>query len=262
MNLKLERPICFFDLETTGVSVSESRVVSISVIKLFPDGTTEGKSILVNPTIPIPKVASEIHLITNEMVIEAPSFRNISKGVLSFFEGCDIAGYNSNNFDVPILSEEFLRCGIDFPNPETRCIDVFNIFKKKEGRDLKSAVKFYCGKELEDAHSSDADTIACKDVFLAQLEKYEDLKNMTVDELVTLSKMDNRVDFAGHIIKDADGDLAYNFGKSKGEKMKNNTGFGNWMLNQAFVTEQTKKIVRKELAKIINSSSNNLELNL
>jgi DNA polymerase-3 subunit epsilon len=128
---------------------------------------------------------------------------------------------------------------------------VFNIFKKKETRDLKAAVKFYCNRELEDAHNSDADTIACKDVFLAQLERYEEVQDKTVDEIMNFSKMDNRVDFAGKIVVDADGDYIYNFGKSKGNKVKNDTGFGEWMLKQSFITKNTKSVVRKILADLL-----------
>ena len=251
MKIKLERPICFFDLETTGVDVANDRIVSVSVLKLNPDGTMDGKSMVINPTIQIKEEATAVHGISNEMVKDKPTFRQISKALYGFFQGCDIAGYNSDTFDIPMLYEEFSRCDIEYPTPDVKNIDVFNIFKKKETRDLKAAVKFYCNRELEDAHNSDADTIACKDVFLAQLERYEKVQDKTVDEIMNFSKMDNRVDFAGKIVVDADGDYIYNFGKSKGNKVKNDTGFGEWMLKQSFITKNTKSVVRKILADLL-----------
>jgi len=253
MKIKLERPICFFDLETTDKDISVARIVSISVLKYNPDGTMTGKSMLINPTVKIRDEAIAIHKITNEMVQEegVPTFKQISKALHGFFKGCDIAGYNSNSFDIPILYEEFSRCDIEYPTPDVRTIDVYNIFRKKESRDLKAATKFYCGRELEDAHNSDADTIACKDIFIAQLERYEDLTDKTVDEIMEFSKFDNRVDFAGKIVIDKDGDYIYNFGKSFGNKIKNDKGFGEWMLNQSFLTKNTKSVVRKILADLM-----------
>jgi DNA polymerase III subunit epsilon len=255
MKIKLEKPICFFDIESSGLSISEDKIVSISVLKLHPDGTMEGKSMLINPTIPIKEEATLVHGITNEMVKDHPTFKQISKALHAFFKDCDIAGYNSDSFDIPILYEEFSRCDIEYPTPDVKNIDVFNIFKKKETRDLKAATMFYCNRELEDAHSSDADTIACKDIFLAQLERYDDLTDKTVDEIMKFSKMDNRVDFAGKIIIDNDGDYVYNFGKSKGNKIKNDTGFGEWMLKQTFITKNTKSVVNKILADILMNKS-------
>jgi len=257
MNIKLERPICFFDLETTDKDISVARIVSLSVLKLHPDGTEEGKSMLLNPTVPIKQEATDVHGISNDDVKDSPTFQNISKSLYKFLKDCDLAGYNSDGFDIPILYEEFSRCDIEYPTPDVKSIDVFNIFKKKETRDLKAATKFYCNRDLEDAHSSDADTIACKDVFLAQLERYEDLKGKTVDEIMSFSKMDNRVDFAGKIIIDDDGDYAYNFGKSKGNKIKNDTGFGEWMLKQTFLTKNTKSVVRKILEELLMGNANN-----
>jgi len=251
MKIKLERPICFFDLETTGVDVANDRIVSISVLKLNPDESMDGKSMIINPTIPIKEEAAAVHGITNEMVKDKPTFKQISKALYGFFQGCDIAGYNSNTFDIPLLYEEFSRCDIEYPTPDVKNIDVFNIFKKKESRDLKAATMFYCNRELEDAHSSDADTIACKDIFLAQLERYDEIQDKTVDEIMNFSKMDNRVDFAGKIIVDDDGDYVYNFGKSKGNKMRNDTGFGEWMLKQTFITKNTKSVVRKILEDLL-----------
>lgn len=255
MKLKLERPICFYDLETTGLIVSSSRIVSISVLRLNTDGSTEGKSTLVNPTIPIPKEASDVHGITNDMVQAEgiPTFKQIAKSLYKFFEGCDIAGYNNNNYDNAILYEEFLRCGIEYPTADIKSVDVLNIFKKMESRTLSYAYKFYCGKELEDAHSSQSDTIACKEIFLAQVEKYPELMDKNIEFYRDFSKVDDRVDFAGKIVRDAEGNLRYNFGtKQKGMKISEDTGFGEWMLKQSFITENTKNVVRFELNRLIN----------
>jgi DNA polymerase III subunit epsilon len=251
MNIKLERPICFFDVESTGLDVANDRIVSISILKMFLNGETEGKSTLVNPTIKIKQDAIDIHGISDDDVKNAPTFKQISRALYDFFKDCDIAGYNSNNFDIPMLCEEFLRCGIEYPTLDVKYIDVFNIFKKKESRDLKAALKFYCQTELENAHSSDSDTIACKNIFLAQIEMYDDLKDKTIEELMLFSKNDNRVDFSGKIILDNEGDYAYNFGKSKGNKIKNDKGFGEWMLKQSFFSKNTKATVKKILNELI-----------
>lgn len=256
MALKLDRPICFFDTETTGVNVAKDRIVSISVLKLFPNGSTEGRSTLINPNVPIPKAASDVHGITDEMVQAEgiPTFKQISKAMYAFFKDCDIAGYNSNQFDNPILYEEFLRCSIEFPTPDIRSIDVINIFKKMETRTLSYAYNFYCGKTLEDAHSSEADTVACKEIFLAQIEKYPELIDKDVEFYEKFSKMDSRVDFAGKIIKDDEGNLRYGFGKAKDKKISEDTGFGEWMLKQDFITENTKSVVRHELQNIFEKN--------
>ncbi len=252
MRLKLSRPLSFFDLETTGVNVSTDRIVSISVLKLNPDGSTDGKSTLVNPTIPIPIGATEIHGITDEMVKDKPTFKQISKGIYKFFEGCDIAGYNSNNYDNPMLYEEFLRCGIEYPTADVKSVDVLNIFKKMETRTLSYAYNFYCGKNLDSAHDSKYDTLACKEIFLAQVEKYPELLDKDIDFYRDFSKVDDRVDFAGKIVRDAEENLRYNFGKANGKKISEDTGFGEWMLKQTFLTENTKNIVRNELNRLIN----------
>jgi DNA polymerase-3 subunit epsilon len=252
MGLKLSRPICFYDLETTGINVSSDRIVSISVLKMNVDGSTEGKSTLVNPTILIPKAASDVHGILDEHVAEMPTFKQISKALYGFFKDSDIAGYNNNNFDNALLYEEFLRCGIEYPTPDVKSVDVINIFKKMESRTLSYAYKFYCGKDLDDAHTSESDTAACREIFLAQIEKYPELLDKEVDFYCEFSKVDNRVDFAGKIVKDEKGDLRYNFGKAKDKKISEDTGFGEWMLKQNFITENTKNVVRFELNRLIN----------
>lgn len=252
MRIKLDRPLSFYDLETTGTKVSTDRIVSISVLKLNPDGSTEGKSMYINPTIPIPKAASDVHGITDDMVKDAPTFKQVSKGIYKFFEGCDIAGYNSNNFDNALLYEEFLRCGIEYPTADVKSVDVLNIFKKMETRTLSYAYKFYCGKDLDSAHDSKHDTLACKEIFLAQVEKYPELLDKEIDFYRDFSKVDDRVDFAGQIVRDAEGNLRYNFGKANGKKISEDTGFGEWMLKQTFITEKTKNVVRYELNRLIN----------
>lgn len=255
MRLKLDRPLSFFDTETTGVNVGSDRIVSISVLKLNPDGSTDGKSTFINPMMPIPVEATAVHGITDEMVKDAPTFKQISKSLYKFFEGCDIAGYNNNNFDNAILYEEFLRCGIEYPTPDVKSVDVINIFKKMETRTLSYAYKFYCGKEMEDAHSSKADTVACKEIFLAQIEKYPELMDKDVAFYSDFSRVDNRVDHAGKIVRDEQGRLRYNFGtKQKGMLISEDTGFAEWMLKQPFLTENTKNVVRFELNRLQNGN--------
>ncbi len=249
----LTKPLCFFDLETTGRDIATARIVSISVIKINPDGSTEGKSTMVNPLVPIAKEAMEVHGITEEMVRDKPTFRQISKAIYAFLKDCDLGGYNCITFDIPILSEEFLRCDIEFPLAGTSIVDAYNIFMKKESRDLKSALQFYCNRTLEDAHSSDADTLACKDVFFSQVERYEDLNGKTIEELAAFSKRDNRVDYAGKIVRDEDGDYVYNMGAKKGMKMKLDMSFGEWMLDKDFISLNTKMVVRKAIDEIKNS---------
>jgi DNA polymerase III subunit epsilon len=246
LKLKFEKPICFFDLESTGLSTATDRIVSISVLKVFPDGSKEAKNAVVNPTIPIPKGASDVHGITDEMVKDKPTFKQIAKAIYGFMQNCDIAGFNSNYYDIPLLAEEFLRCEIDFPLPSSRFIDVGNIFKKKEQRTLSAALKFYCGKELENAHDAQADTLATYEVFCSQLEKYEDLSGQDVTTIEEFSRMgDKVVDFAGKIGIDADGDYYYTFGKSKGTKVKNDLSFAYWMSDKSFFTLNTKRVVER-----------------
>ena len=177
MNLKLNRPIVFFDLETTGVNIVKDRIVEISILKVFPNGNKETKTWLVNPTIKIPNEVIAIHGITNEKIANEPTFDQLHKEILNLIEDCDLGGYNSNKFDIPLLAEEFLRCGVDFSMKNIKTVDVQNIFHKLEKRTLSAAYKFYCDKELVDAHSAEADTIATYEVLLAQIEKYSELEN-------------------------------------------------------------------------------------
>jgi len=245
--LKLERPLVLYDLETTGLKPTD-RIVSITALKVFPSGETEVKSTLVNPEIPIPKEASDVHGITNEMVDKSPTFKNIAKSLNTFIEGCDIGGFNNRQFDDIILCEEFSRADIVFPAIGVRSIDACTIFKKMEQRTLVGAYKFYCGKVLEDAHSSKADTLATYEVFLAQLERYEELQGKTIDEIADFCKLDNRVDLAGKIIKNENGDYLYNFGKHQNQKVLENTSYANWMLDNDF-SGNTKAVLRMILGK-------------
>lgn len=246
--LNLTKPIVFFDLETTGLDVGNDRIVSISAIKLMPDGERISKSTLINPTIKISEEASSIHGITNDMLIDKPKFNQLAKSMYDFMKDCYIAGYNNNFFDNSILQEEFLRCGIDFPDEEVISIDVCSIFKNFEKRDLTAALKFYCNKEMENAHDAEADNNATIEVFLSQCEKY-DLTD--INEISKIGKNENWVDFQGRVIRDADGDYCWNFGKPKGKKVKTEMGFGDWVLMNNF-PQSFKNLVGKILNEIRN----------
>lgn len=248
MELILKRPLAFFDIESTGLDTATDKIVSISILKVMPDYSTIKKTALLNPKKPIDPKATEVHGITNEMVADKPSFSQVSKSLHEFISECDLAGYNSNNFDIPLLCEEFLRCEIDFPTKDTKFIDVGNIFKKKEERTLSAAVKFYCNREMENAHDAEADIQATYDVFLGQFNKYPDIPK-TVEELAEFSSFEKRVDFAGKIALDEDGDYIYNFGKSKGVKIKKDPSFAYWMLGKDF-TRNTLKCVREILDEV------------
>ena len=179
MQLNLKKPICFFDLETTGISITSDRIVEISILKFFPDGKEEKKTWLVNPEMQIPAQATAVHGITNERVEDAPTFKMLAKEIYSWIKDADLGGFNSNRFDIPILAEEMLRAEVDFDMKNTQSVDVQTIFHKMEQRTLTAAYKFYCGKDLQNAHSAEADTIATYEVLKAQLDRYEDLENDT-----------------------------------------------------------------------------------
>ncbi len=219
ISLKLERPIIFFDLETTGTNVTRDRIVEISYIKVYPDGREERKSRRLNPEMHIPEASTAVHHITDEDVKDEPTFRQVAKSLLEIFEGSDIAGYNSNKFDVPVLMEEFGRCGINFDVNGRRFIDVQNIFHKMEQRTLVAAYRFYCGRELEDAHSAMADTQATYEVLLGQLRKYEELEN-DVEFLAKFSTIGRNLDLAARIVLDDNDAPVFNFGKHKGKAVK------------------------------------------
>ena len=199
MELKLQNPLIFFDLETTGVNASKDRIVEISYIKLMPNGTEVEKTLRINPEMHIPEEATAVHGITDADVADKPRFKDIAKELARVFEGCDIAGFNSNRFDVPLLAEEFLRADVDVDFSRRRFVDVQTIFHKMEQRTLSAAYKFYCGKDLDDAHSANADTRATYEVLKAQLDKYPSLQN-DIDFLSKFSTHNRNVDLAGRIV--------------------------------------------------------------
>lgn len=245
MELNLKRPLVFIDLETTGINVASDRIVEISSLKISPNGNESWMTTLVNPGIPIPPKVTAIHGISDADVAEAPTFKEIAKNLTSFLEGCDLAGFNAMKFDIPVLAEEFLRANVDFNFTKRKYIDVQVIFHKKEQRTLEAAVKFYCKKELENAHSAKADTEATYDVLKAQLDTYTDLEN-DVDKLAEFSSFNNNVDFAGRIILDENGVEIFNFGKHKGRPVdqvfREEPSYYSWMMNGDFPL-YTKKIL-------------------
>ncbi|MDG1974150.1 MAG: exonuclease domain-containing protein [Flavobacteriaceae bacterium] len=255
MNLKISKPICFFDLETTGVNVSLDRIVEISILKIFPNGNKESKTWLVNPGVPIPLEASNIHGITNDIVKNEPLFKMIASDIKSMINNCDLAGFNSNKFDIPLLAEELLRCEIDFSLDNVATIDVQNIFHKMEQRTLSAAYQFYCGKSLDNAHSSKADTLATYEVLESQIEKYDDLEN-NVSFLSDFSKRGKNVDLAGFIKYNEDNIPCFSFGKHKGKTvdyvLENESGYFGWLLNADFPMYTKKVLTQIRLNKLNN----------
>lgn len=253
MNLNLTRPLVTIDLETTDKEISSARIVQMSIIKRHPNGEIENKTRLINPTVQISEAASQIHGITNEMVKDENTFKNISKGLFDFISGCDFLTYNGNNFDIPILAEEFLRCGINFPEEGTKLIDSFSIFLKESPRTLTAAYLSYCGKVLEDAHNAEADTKATYEVFEKQLEVHESLQGKTIDEIHDYCNPTKRMDLAGKIIIDENGEYLYNFGKNQGKKVKDDLSYLNWMISANTFTLNTKNVLSKILDEIQNA---------
>ena len=247
MKLNLEKPIVFFDLETTGINIGSDKIVEISILKVFPNGNKESKTWLVNPEMEIPKDSSDIHGITNEQVVSEPTFKELAPQISELIAGCDLAGFNSNRFDIPLLAEELMRAGIDFDMNNRKAIDVQVIFHKKEQRTLSAGYQFYCGKELEGAHGAEADTNATYEILLAQLEKYEDIGN-TVDALSEFSTHGKRADFAGFILMNEEEQEIFSFGKYKGRTVedvfKENPGYNAWMQSADFPL-YTKKVLRE-----------------
>ncbi|MAW21032.1 MAG: DNA polymerase III subunit epsilon [Flavobacteriales bacterium] len=246
MNLNLEKPIVFFDLETTGLQISKDRIVEISILKVFPNGNKESKTWLVNPTIPIPPETTEIHGISNEKVANEPTFQHLAEEISELIKNCDLGGYNSNKFDIPLLAEEFLRSGIDFNMKNRKSIDVQNIFHKMEKRTLVAAYKFYCNKDLTNAHSAEADTIATYEVLLSQLKKYNELENNT-RFLAEFSQVGGKfADMAGFIRYNEEGKKILSFGKYRGETLEKiwneNPGYFSW-INQADFPLYTKNMM-------------------
>ena len=215
MKLNLANPIVFFDLETTGINIAKDRIVEISVLKVYPNGKEEQKTIRVNPGMHIPEEASAIHGIYDEDVKDAPMFKHIARELAHYIEGCDLGGYNSNRFDIPLLAEEFLRADVDFDMSKRKFVDVQTIFHKMEQRTLAAAYKFYCDKSLENAHTAEADTMATYEVLKAQLDRYPELQN-DINFLSQYSSYTNNVDFAGRMVYNDKGEEVINFGKYKG----------------------------------------------
>lgn len=245
MELKLKNPIIFFDLETTGIDVVKDRIVEISLVKVAPDGSHEVKTRRINPQMHIPAEASAVHGIFDEDVKDCPPFKSIAKSLAAYIEGCDFAGYNSNKFDIPMLAEEFLRAGVDVDLKKRFCIDVQNIFHKMEQRTLAAAYKFYCKKDLENAHSAEADTLATFEILKAQLDRYEELEN-DMAFLAEFSERNPSVDYAGRVVLNKEGIPVFNFGKHKdkpvAEVFRTEPSYYNWMMNGDF-PEYTKKVI-------------------
>ena len=245
MKIRLKNPLVFFDLETTGIDVAVDRIVEISYLKIYPNGDEESKTMKINPGIPIPPKTTSIHGISDEDVKDAPTFQEIAKSIARVFEGCDFAGYNSNKFDLPLLAEEFLRANIDLDLKKRKFIDIQVIFHKKEQRTLSAAYKFYCDKNLDEAHSAEADTKATYEILQAQLDRYSDLQN-DIDELSKYSSHNRNVDFLGRIVYDEEDQEIFNFGKYKGQRvtevLKKDSGYYGWMMNGAFPL-YTKKVL-------------------
>jgi DNA polymerase-3 subunit epsilon len=250
MKLHLKRPLVVFDLETTGMSVNTDRIVEFSYIKVMPDGTENIKTLRFNPGIPIPHEVSLIHGIYDEDVKNAPLFKQKAKELAEEFKGCDFAGFNSNKFDFPLLVEEFLRAGVEFDVENRKFVDAQRIFHMMEQRTLTAAYKFYCNKELINAHSAEADTIATLEVLKAQIERYENLEN-DVDFLHNFTKQDKNVDLAGRMVYNNDGVPVFNFGKHKGkpvqEVFKADFGYYDWMMNGDFAEDTKRRLTQIKL---------------
>lgn len=245
MDLILKNPIIFFDLETTGVNILNDRIVEISYIKIYQNGKEEERTQRVNPEMPIPAESTAIHHITDEDVKDKPTFKQIAKELSRVFEGCDIGGFNSNKFDIPLLMEEFHRAQVSIDISRRKFIDVQTIFHKMEQRTLVAAYKFYCGKNLEDAHSALADTRATYEVLKAQLDMYPNLQN-DIEYLSSFSTQNKNVDLAGRIIYNKDNVEVFNFGKYKGRSVedvfKTDRGYYDWMMKGDF-PQNTKQVI-------------------
>ncbi len=245
MKLNLKSPIVFFDLETTGVDTANDRIVEISMIKIMPDGEEITRTRRLNPEMPIPAEATAVHGITDDDVKDAPTFAQVAKSLAQFIQGCDFGGFNSNRFDLPVLAEEFLRVGVDIDLKRHHFVDVQNIFHKKEQRTLVAAYKFYCDRNLEDAHSAEADTRATYEVLKAQLDRYDDLEN-DVEFLAEYSSRGRTADYAGCVLYNERNQEVFGFGKYKGqlvaEVFHRDPGYYGWMMNGNF-PRYTKRVL-------------------
>ena len=248
MKLNLKNPIIFFDLETTGTNITSDRIVEICYLKVYPNGNEESKTMRINPEMHIPESSTAIHGITDDDIADCPTFKEAAANIARDFEGADIAGFNSNRFDVPLLVEEFLRAGIDLDLTKRKFIDVQVIYHKLEQRTLSAAYKFYCGKNLEDAHTAEADTRATYEVLKAQLDKYPDILTNEIGFLSEYSSYSKNVDFAGRMVYDDNGVEVFNFGKYKGipvsQVLQRDMGYYGWIMKGDF-SLNTKNILTK-----------------
>ena len=248
MKLNLKNPLVFFDLETTGTNINSDRIVEICYLKVHPNGNEESKTLCINPEMHIPEESSAIHGIYDEDVKDCPTFKEVAKKIAADIEGCDLAGFNSNRFDIPVLAEEFLRAGVDIDLMKRKFIDVQVIYHKMEQRTLSAAYKFYCNKNLEDAHTAEADTRATYEVLKAQLDRYADILQNDINFLSEYSCHTKNVDFAGRIVYNDQGVEVFNFGKYKGiavkEILQKDPGYYSWILQGDF-TLNTKNVLTK-----------------
>lgn len=269
MKLNLSRPIVFFDLETTGTNVGKDRIVEISLVKVFPNGDEDVKTRRLNPEMHIPEQSTAIHGITDEDVKDCPTFKQIAVSLKELLNGCDLAGYNSNKFDVPLLAEEFFRAGIDADLHNRKFVDVQTIFYKKEPRTLTAAYKFYCNADLIGAHGAAADTMATYEVLKAQLDRYNDVEN-NIDFLADYTSFTKNVDFAGAMVYNDKQEAVFNFGKHKGRRvvdvLKSEPGYYGWMMQNDF-SHDTKAMLTKikesmkEAQKAAEKATNEAEMN-
>lgn len=253
MQLNLTKPICFFDLETTGINVATDRIVEISILKIFPNGNKESHTWRVNPEIPIPAATSAIHGIYDKDVVNEPTFKELSEKVMALIKGCDLGGYNSDRFDIPLLAEEMLRAEVDFDMKNVAAVDVQTIFHKKEKRTLEAAYKFYCDKELVDAHSAEADTNATYEVLKGQLAKYPDLEN-NMKWLAEFSAHKRTADLAGFIVYNKEGKEIFTFGKHRGklveDVLEKEPGYFGWIQKANFPLYTKKVLSQIKLRKL------------
>ena len=244
MELQLKRPLVFFDIESTGLSPEKDRIVEISLIKVYPDGHEEVRTRRINPECHIPEESTAVHGITDDDVRDCPTFRQVAKSLASMIQGCDIAGYNSNRFDVPLLGEEFIRAGVEVDFSRCRFIDVQTIFHKMERRTLEAAYKFYCKKDLTEAHSAEADTRATLEVLKAQLDRYPENLQNDVEFLSSFTMQQRNLDLAGRFVYNEKDEVVINFGKHKGtpvaEVLKKEPGYYDWVMKADF-SEDTKQ---------------------
>ena len=249
MKLNLETPLAFFDLETTGINIQKDRIVEISIVKVFPDGTDERLTQRINPTIPIPKSTTDIHGISDEDVKNEPTFCEMAQRIYEYLEPCDLAGYNSARFDIPVLMEEFLRCGIHFDIDKRKTVDVQRVFHLMEKRTLEAAYKFFCDKDLENAHSAEADALATYEVLKSQLDRYDELKN-DVKFLQNFTKDGDFLDAARRFVL-ISGIPHFNFGKHKGrpveDVLKEEPGYYDWMMKKDFALHTKERLKQIKL---------------